>query len=93
MHGDTISKSLIEETVSKKKLAHNIYRMKHVLIDYLNVLWATKDVIESLRNGDSDLITNNERLLGRIGMLSALRQHRPPQRALRVDVKCAGFRA
>jgi len=70
MYGDAISKSLIEETVSKKKVAHNIYRMKHVLIDYLNVLWATKDVIESLRYGDSDLVTNNERLLGRIGMLS-----------------------
>jgi magnesium transporter len=68
--GDEISKSLIEEKVSKKKVAHNIYRMKHVLIDYLNVLWATKDVIESLRYGDSDLISNDERLLGRIGMLS-----------------------
>jgi len=70
MHGDAISKSLIEEKVSKKKVAHNIYRMKHVLIDYLNVLWATKDVVESLRYGDSDLITNDEWLLGRIGMLS-----------------------
>jgi magnesium transporter len=68
--GDEISKSLIEEKVSKKKVAHNIYRMKHVLIDYLNVLWATKDVVESLRYGDSDLISNDERLLGRVGMLS-----------------------
>jgi magnesium transporter len=70
MRGDSISKSLIEEKVSKKRVAHNIYHMKHVLIDYLNVLWATKDVVESLRYGDSDLITNDERLLGRIGMLS-----------------------
>jgi magnesium transporter len=70
MHGDSISKSLIEEKVSKKKVAHDIYRMKHVLIEYLNVLWATKDVVESLRYGDSDLISNDERLLGRIGMLS-----------------------
>ena len=44
--------------------------MKHVLIDYLNVLWATKDVVDSLRYGDSDLITNDEKLLGRIGILS-----------------------
>ncbi len=44
--------------------------MKHVLIDYLNVLWATKDVIDSLRYGDADLITNDEKLLGRIGILS-----------------------
>ena len=70
MHGDMISKSLIEETVSRRKIARNIYQMKHVLINYLNVLWATKDVIESLRYGDSRLITNDERLLGKIGMLS-----------------------
>jgi magnesium transporter len=70
IHGDAISKSLIEERVSRRMIARNIHRMKHVLINYLNVLWATKDVIESLRYGDSDLITNDERLLGRIGMLS-----------------------
>lgn len=70
MHGDAISKSLIEEDVAKKKIAHDIYRMKHVLIDYLNVLWATKDVVDSLRYGDADLITNDEKLLGRIGILS-----------------------
>jgi magnesium transporter len=70
MHGDAISKSLIEENLAKRKIAHDIYRMKHVLIDYLNVLWATKDVVDSLRYGDSDLITNNEKLLGRIGILS-----------------------
>ena len=70
MHGDAISKSLIEERVAKRKIAHDIYRMKHVLIDYLNVLWATKDVVDSLRYGDADLITNDEKLLGRIGILS-----------------------
>jgi len=69
-HGDAISKSLIEESLAKKKIAHDIYRMKHVLIDYLNVLWATKDVVDSLRYGDADLITNDEKLLGRIGILS-----------------------
>ena len=70
MHGDAISKSLIEESLAKKKIAHDIYNMKHVLIDYLNVLWATKDVVDSLRYGDADLITNDEKLLGRIGILS-----------------------
>jgi magnesium transporter len=70
MHGDAISKSLIEERLAKKKIAHDIYNMKHVLIDYLNVLWATKDVVDSLRYGDADLISNDEKLLGRIGILS-----------------------
>ena len=44
--------------------------MKHILITYLNVLWASKDVIESLRYGDADLVTDDEKLLGRIGILS-----------------------
>jgi len=70
MHGDAISRSLIEENIAKKQIAHDIYRMKHVLIDYLNVLWATKDVVDSLRYGDADIITNDEKLLGRIGILS-----------------------
>lgn len=70
IRGDEISKSLLEETVSRKEVANSIYTMKHILITYLNVLWASKDVIESLRYGDSDLITSDERLLGRIGILS-----------------------
>jgi magnesium transporter len=70
MHGDQISKSLIEESLAKKKIARDIYQMKHILIDYLNVLWSTKDVVDSLRYGDADLITNDEKLLGRIGILS-----------------------
>ncbi len=69
-HGDSISKALIEEKMGRQKIARDIYNMKHILIDYLNVLWATKDVTESLRYGDSDLITDDEHLLGRIGILS-----------------------
>lgn len=68
--GDEISRMLIEENISKKQLAHDIYAMKHVLITYLNVLWATKDVIDTLRYGDADLITDDEKLLGRVGILS-----------------------
>ena len=70
-HGDDISKQLIDEDVSKNELAQNIYGMKHVLINYLNVLWATKDVIDSLQYGDADLITDDEKFLGRIGILSS----------------------
>ena len=70
MLGDAISKSLIEEDIAKKKIARDIYRMKHVLIDYLNVLWATKEVVDALRYEDADLITYDEKLLGGIGILS-----------------------
>lgn len=69
-HGDDISRQLIDENVSKKELAKSIYSMKHVLITYLDVLWATKDVIDSLQYGDADLVTDDEKLLARIGILS-----------------------
>jgi magnesium transporter len=69
-HGDDISKRLIDEDLDKKIVAREIYDMKHVLIIYLNALWASKDVIDSLRYGDADLITDDEKLLGRIGILS-----------------------
>lgn len=69
-HGDDISRRLIDDDINKKIIAREIYEMKHVLITYLNVLWATKDVIDSLRYGDADLITDDEKLLGRIGILS-----------------------
>ncbi|OPY25239.1 MAG: CorA-like Mg2+ transporter protein [Methanocella sp. PtaU1.Bin125] len=69
-HGDDISKRLIDEDLDKKIVAREIYEMKHVLIIYLNALWASKDVIDSLRYGDADLITDDEKLLGRIGILS-----------------------
>jgi magnesium transporter len=70
-HGDDISKQLIDENVSKKALAQSIYSMKHVLINYLNVLWATKDVVDSLQYGDADLVTDDDKLLARIGILSS----------------------
>lgn len=69
-HGEEISRRLIDEDYNKKAIAHEIYKMKHVLITYLDVLWATKDVIENLRYGDADLITDDDKLLGRIGILS-----------------------
>ncbi len=70
-HSDEISRQLIDENVSKRETARAIYHMKHALIDYLNVLWATKDVVDSLQYGDADLITDDEKLLGRIGILSS----------------------
>lgn len=69
-HGEEISRRLIDDDYNKKAIAHEIYNMKHVLITYLDVLWATKDVIENLRYGDADLITDDDKLLGRIGILS-----------------------
>ncbi len=69
-HGDDISRRLIDEEYNKKLIAREIYEMKHILITYIDALWASKDVIENLRYGDADLLTDDDKLLGRIGILS-----------------------
>ncbi|WP_231844897.1 CorA family divalent cation transporter [Methanocella arvoryzae] len=69
-HGDDISRRLIDEDYNKKLIAREIYEMKHILITYIDALWASKDVIENLRYGDADLLTDDDKLLGRIGILS-----------------------
>jgi len=43
--------------------------MKHALMVYLNGLWQTVDVLNTLRYGDPELLTDDERLLERIGAL------------------------
>jgi magnesium transporter len=44
--------------------------MKHSLISYLNALWRTLDVLNSLRHGDADVITDNNKVLVKIGLLA-----------------------
>jgi magnesium transporter len=44
--------------------------MKHALIEYLNALWQTVDVLHDLRYGDANLLTNDPKLLDRVGFLA-----------------------
>lgn len=68
--GDALSKSLIDTMTPRGVIAPEIYGMKHALICYLDALWATLDVINSLRHGDAELMTDDRKLLARIGILS-----------------------
>ncbi len=68
--GDELSKNLLDPMAPRGIIAPEIYNMKHALISYLDTLWATLDVINSLRHGDAELITDNPKLLARIGILS-----------------------
>jgi magnesium transporter len=61
--GDEISRALLDTKTSRTSLAPEIYNMKHALIAYLDSLWATLDVISSLRYGDAELITDDDHLL------------------------------
>ena len=68
--GDTISKWMMDPKTPRSTLGPEIYKMKHALITYLNGLWATLDVISSLRYGDAELISDDEKILRRIDLLS-----------------------
>ncbi len=54
----------------RRELGFEIYELKHFTVTYLNALWATRDVIQSLRYGDADIITDDPKLLARFAILS-----------------------
>lgn len=66
---DLISQDLLNPDVPRNKLGMEIYRMKHALIVYLNALWNILDVIQSLRYGDADVITDDPAILTRLESL------------------------
>jgi len=67
--GDRMSEYLSDPKSPREKLGRNIYEMKHALIEYLNSMWRTNDVLNSLRYGDADVITDNAKVLTKIGLL------------------------
>jgi magnesium transporter len=68
--GDELSKILMDPTTPRGIIGPEIHSMKHALINYLDTMWATLDVINSLRHGDAELITDSPKLLARLGILS-----------------------
>lgn len=69
--GDLVSEALMNVNMPRTQLAVEIYKIKHALISYLNALWASLDVVHSLRYGDADAITDSQKLLARIGLLGS----------------------
>ncbi|HEV8358823.1 MAG TPA: CorA family divalent cation transporter [Candidatus Thermoplasmatota archaeon] len=68
--GDKIGESLVDPGTDRRQLGLRIYEMKHALIVYLNALWGSLDVIQSLRYGDAEVISDDETLLARVGILA-----------------------
>jgi len=68
--GDELTRMLVDTTAPRASIAPEIHNMKHALISYLDTLWATLDVVNSLRHGDAEVITDNPKLLARVGILS-----------------------
>ncbi|MEM3086521.1 MAG: CorA family divalent cation transporter [Halobacteria archaeon] len=67
--GGKIGKLLIEPASIRPEVGKEIYQMKQALIAYLDALWATLDVVNSLRYGDAETITDEPRLLQRVAIL------------------------
>jgi magnesium transporter len=68
-HGDQLSHELADPKTPRAQMGQKIYQMKHALIIYLGGLWATVDVLNSLRYGDASLITDDQKLINRIAGL------------------------
>jgi magnesium transporter len=68
--GDELNKQLMDPKTPRDMLGPQIYNMKHALIIYLDALWESVDVIRDLRYGDADLISDDNALLDRVGVLA-----------------------
>jgi magnesium transporter len=68
--GDKLNEIMIDPYTPRSKLGPEIYKMKHALIIYLNALWDTVHVLHTLRYGDAELITNDPKLIDKLGILS-----------------------
>ncbi len=66
---DDLNEDLVDPDIPRNKIGPEIYRMKHALINYLDTLWETLDVLHALHYGDAELVTNDDSLLDRLGML------------------------
>jgi magnesium transporter len=68
--GDTLNEDLMRPETDRSQLAPKIYQMKHALITYMNALWDSVDVLHALLYGDAELITNDNKLLQMLSVMS-----------------------
>lgn len=68
-HGDELSRELSDPETPRSVIGPKIYEMKHALIVYLGGLWGTVDTLSSLRYGDAELLTDDDKILDRINAL------------------------
>jgi len=68
--GDDLNEDLMSSTTDRSVLAPKIYEMKHALITYMDALWETVDVLHTMRYGDAELLTNDEKMLNMISLMT-----------------------
>jgi len=69
-NSDVVSEKLSNIDTPREQIGKDIHAMKHALIVYLTGLWETIDVLNTLRYGDPELLTDDPRLLRRVAGLS-----------------------
>jgi magnesium transporter len=69
-HADSVGYELSEMNIHVKDVGKRIFQVKHTTIVYLSTLWHLLDVINSLRFGDAELIDDNQKILGRLNLMS-----------------------
>ncbi len=67
--GSKLFENVTNPSTPRLKSTSDIYRMKQALSNYLNGLWNTVDVLHTLHYGDAELISDDPKLLGKIGVL------------------------
>lgn len=77
--GDELNRDLMDRNVDKSTLGPKIYEMKHALIIYLNALWESVDVLQTIRYGDAELLTDDPKL---VNMFAAMVEQVKSQIAL-----------
>lgn len=61
-YGDELNRDLMDINTDKTQLGPKIYEMKHALIIYMNALWESVDVLQTIRYGDAELLTDDPQL-------------------------------
>jgi magnesium transporter len=70
-NADRMSAKLSDIKSRREDMGKDIHQMKHALIMYLGALWETLDVLNTLRYGDPELLTDDPKLLMRLGGICA----------------------
>jgi magnesium transporter len=69
-NGDELNQDLMDPKTDRTMLGPKIYDMKHALITYMNALWDSVDVLHTLRYGDAELLSDNEKTLNMLNVMT-----------------------
>jgi magnesium transporter len=68
-NSELVSEKLSKAETPRDEISKDIHNMKHALISYLSGLWESVDVLNALRYGDPELLTDDPKLLQRLNGL------------------------